>query len=221
MRPQGLPVRREFVRAPRSAALEALQIEPARRLVVVLGGSQGASALNDWAEANMEQLALDGVQVFCVSGPGKRTAREERTFRSREGAPVKSYLVPFCDRMPELLACADVVVTRSGAGTLAELARIGTPAILVPFPHAADNHQAANALYFEQQGGGMVVDQRSLSALTKEVQELVFNDWLLHKFHDNLVRMDRENSLDAMIDDLLALAGAPAAAQPPDELKAA
>jgi len=221
VRPQGLPVRREFVRAPRSAALEALQIEPARRLVVVLGGSQGASALNEWAEANMEPLALDGVQVFCVSGPGKRTAREERTFRSREGAPVKSYLVPFCDRMPELLACADVVVTRSGAGTLAELARIGTPAILVPFPHAADNHQAANALYFEQQGGGMVVDQRSLSALTKEVQELVFNDWLLHKFHDNLVRMDRENSLDAMIDDLLALAGAPAAAQPPDELKAA
>jgi len=221
VRPQGLPVRREFLRVERSAALETLQIEPASRLVAVLGGSQGASALNEWAESCMEQLALDGVQVFCVSGPGKRTAREERTFRSRDGVLVKSYLVPFCDRMPELLSCADVVVTRSGAGTLAELARIGTPAILVPFPHAADNHQAANALYFEQQGGGMVVDQRALSTLTKEVQDLLLNDWLLHKFHDNLVRMDRENSLDAMIDDLLALAGSPVGPKSASELKAA
>jgi UDP-N-acetylglucosamine--N-acetylmuramyl-(pentapeptide) pyrophosphoryl-undecaprenol N-acetylglucosamine transferase len=221
VRAHGLPVRREFHRFPRAEAQETLQIAPARRLVAVLGGSQGAASLNDWAEKNMELLALEGVQVFCVSGPGKLTAREERTFRTREGATVKSYLVPFCDRMPELLSCADLVVTRSGAGTLAELARIGTPAVLVPFPHAADNHQAANAQFFEQQGGGLVVDQRFIAGLTKEVQELVFNDWLLHKFHDNLVRMDQENSLDSMIDDLLALAGVPTAMRPSEELRAA
>jgi len=221
VREHGLPVRREFQRFPRAEALETLQIAPARRLVAVLGGSQGAASLNDWAEKNMELLALEGVQVFCVSGPGKLAAREERTFRTREGATVKSYLVPFCDRMPELLSCADLVVTRSGAGTLAELARIGTPAVLVPFPHAADNHQAANAQFFEQQGGGLVVDQRFIAGLTKEVQELVFNDWLLHKFHDNLVRMDQENSLDSMIDDLLALAGVTTAMRPSEELRAA
>ena len=211
VRAQGLPVRREFRRFPRGAALQALGIEPARRLVAVLGGSQGASALNDWAEQNLAPLALDGVQLFCVSGPGKRAGREERVLHTREGAVVKSYFVPFCDRMAELLSCADLVVSRSGAGTLAELARTGTPAVLVPFPHAADNHQAANAFFFEQQGGGLVVDQRHLAGLTKEVQDLVFNDWLLRKFRDNLARMDQENSLDAMIDDLLALAGLPAA----------
>ena len=218
---QGLPVRREFQRLPRGAALQTLGVEPARRLVAVLGGSQGASALNEWAETNLEQLALDGVQLFCVSGPGKRTGREERVLHTREGAVVKSYFVPFCDRMAELLSCADLVVSRSGAGTLAELARTGTPAVLVPFPHAADNHQAANAQFFEQQGGGLVVDQRRVAGLTKEVQELVFNDWLLRKFRDNLARMDQENSLEAMIDDLLALAGLPAAHAPVPELKAA
>lgn len=221
VRAQGLPVRREFQRIPRGAALQALGIEPARRLVAVLGGSQGASALNDWAEQNLAPLALDGVQLFCVSGPGKRTGREERVLHTREGAVVKSYFVPFCDRMAELLSCADLVVSRSGAGTLAELARTGTPAVLVPFPHAADNHQAANSFFFEQQGGGLVVDQRHLAGLTKEVQELVFNDWLLRKFRDNLARMDQENSLDAMIDDLLALAGLPAANPAESEQKAA
>ncbi|HLP01948.1 MAG TPA: UDP-N-acetylglucosamine--N-acetylmuramyl-(pentapeptide) pyrophosphoryl-undecaprenol N-acetylglucosamine transferase [Opitutaceae bacterium] len=205
VRAQGLPVRREFQRIARGEALRTLGIQPARRLVAVLGGSQGATALNDWAEKNLELLALEGVQLFCVSGPGKRTAREERVLRSREGAEVKSYFVPFCDRMAELLSCADLAVTRAGAGTLAELARIRTPGVLVPFPHAADDHQSANARYFEQQGGGLVVEQMFLATLTREVQDLVANDWLLHKFHDNLARMDQENSLDAMIDDLLAL----------------
>ncbi len=213
VRAQGLPVRREFQRLARGAALEALGVVPARRLVAVLGGSQGANSLNEWAERNLELLALEGVQVFCVSGPGKRTGREERVLRTREGTPVHSYFLPFCDRMAELLSCADLVVSRAGAGTLAELARVGTPAVLVPFPHAADDHQAANARFFEQQGGGMVVDQRFLSGLTKEVLELACNDRLLEKFRDNLRRIDRENSLDAMVDDLLVLAGeAPAPA---------
>lgn len=207
VRAHGLPVRREFQRISRHAALDALQIEPARRLVAILGGSQGASALNDWAEKHLEAFALEGVQLFCVSGPGKRDSREERILRTREGARVKSYFVPFCDRMAELLSCADLVVSRAGAGTLAELARIGTPAVLVPFPHAADNHQAANAAFFERQGGGLVVDQHFLSGLHREVQDLVFNDWMLHRFRDNLHRMDQENSLGSMIDDLQALAG--------------
>ena len=221
VRAQGLPVRREFQRIARGPALAALGIAPARRLVAVLGGSQGATALNDWAEQNLEALALEGVQVFCVSGPGKRTEREERLLRTREGGRVKSYFVPFCDRMAELLSCADVVISRAGAGTIAELARTGTPAVLVPFPHAADNHQAANAQFFEQQGGGLVVDQRFLGSLHKEIHELVFNDWLLHKFRDNLHRMDQENSLEAMIDDLQSLAGQGASPRPRLELQPA
>lgn len=221
VRAQGLPVRREFQRIARGPALAALGIAPARRLVAVLGGSQGASALNDWVEQHLEALALEGVQVFCVSGPGKRTAREERLLRTREGGRVKSYFLPFCDRMAELLSCADVVVSRAGAGTLAELARTGTPGVLVPFPHAADNHQAVNAQFFERQGGGMVVDQRFLGSLHKELLDLVFNDWLLHKFRDNLHRMDRENSLEAMIDDLQSLAGPSTPSRPQLELQPA
>ncbi len=206
VRAQGLPVRREFQRIARGEALRTLGLRPARRLVAVLGGSQGATALNDWAEKNLELLALEGVQLFCVSGPGKRTAREERLLRTREGAELTSYFVPFCEHMAELLSCADLVVSRAGAGTLAELARTRTPGVLVPFPHAADDHQSANARYFEQQGGGLVVEQMFLATLAREVQDLVANDWLLQKFRENLARMDQENSLDAMIDDLLSLA---------------
>jgi hypothetical protein len=105
----------------------------------------------------------------------------------------------------------------AGAGTIAELIRCATPAILVPFPQAADNHQWANARFFEQQGGGIVLDQRYLSELEREVSDVMFNDWLLRKFRANLQRMDHANSLDLILGDLEELArtaGRPAPDRP-------
>jgi UDP-N-acetylglucosamine--N-acetylmuramyl-(pentapeptide) pyrophosphoryl-undecaprenol N-acetylglucosamine transferase len=109
--------------------------------------------------------------------------------------------------MAELLSAADLVVSRAGAGTLAELIRCETPAILVPYPHAADDHQRLNAAFFERQGGGIVVDQAMMGGLQAEVLDVIFNDWLLRKFRANLRRMDRENSLELMLRDLEELAG--------------
>jgi UDP-N-acetylglucosamine--N-acetylmuramyl-(pentapeptide) pyrophosphoryl-undecaprenol N-acetylglucosamine transferase len=115
---------------------------------------------------------------------------------------VHAVFIPFSDRMAELLSAADLVVSRAGAGTLAELIRCETPAILVPYPHAADDHQRANAIYFERQGGGIVVSQTQLGQMRAEVLDIIFNDWLLRKFRANLQRMDRANSLDLMLRDL-------------------
>ena len=97
-------------------------------------------------------------------------------------------------------------MSRAGAGTLAELIRSETPAILVPFPQAADDHQRANAAYFEQQGGGIVVPQTRLGELRAEVLDVLTNDWLLRKFRTNLRRMDRANALELMIHDLEQIA---------------
>ena len=104
------------------------------------------------------------------------------------------------------MSAADLVLSRAGAGTIAELVRCETPAILIPYPFAADNHQAANASYFEQQGGGLVIAETMLSTLKQEVLDVVFNDWLLKKFRTNLHRMSRENSIDVIIGDLETLA---------------
>jgi UDP-N-acetylglucosamine--N-acetylmuramyl-(pentapeptide) pyrophosphoryl-undecaprenol N-acetylglucosamine transferase len=205
-RQAGLPVRREIVRLPLAQARSALGLDPAQKVVVVLGGSQGASSLNAWARAKLEMLALDGIQVYCVAGLGKAEP-ETITSRSRTGTPVKSFFVPFCDRIAELLSAADVVVSRAGAGTLAELIRCEVPAILVPYPHAASDHQRANAAFFERQGGGLLVEEAALGDLHAEVLELVFNDWLLRQFRGNLRRMDRANSLELMLADLEDMAG--------------
>ena len=207
VRPMGLPVRREFARRPVAAARTELGLYPSGKVLAVLGGSQGAAALNDWARRELSALAADGIQVFCLTGLGKDIS-ETLEMKARNGAPVRAIFAPFCDRMATLLSAADLVVSRAGAGTLAELGRCGTPAILVPFPHAADDHQRANAAYFEQQGGGVTIDQTFLATLRAEVHDIIFNDWLLGKFRANLERMESANPLEPMLDDLEALVAA-------------
>lgn len=197
----GCPVRKEIQRLPLQKSRAALGIDENAKLLVVLGGSQGATVLNEWVEKNSESLAREGVSVYCVTGLNKGDERVvEATARS--GSTARAWFVPFTDQISELLSSADLVVSRAGAGTLAELVRCRTPAILIPYPYAADNHQRANAFFFEQQGGGLVLDQSFVGDLHKEVVDIIYNDWLLQKFRGNLQRMDRENSLDLIVDDL-------------------
>jgi UDP-N-acetylglucosamine--N-acetylmuramyl-(pentapeptide) pyrophosphoryl-undecaprenol N-acetylglucosamine transferase len=212
----GLPVRREIARRPRDEARSALGLDPNKRVLVILGGSQGAASLNAWARRELEALAAEGVQVYCVTGLGKGEA-ESLELRPNPGAAVRAVFVPFSDRIADLLSAADLVVSRAGAGTLAELIRCTTPAILVPFPHAADDHQRANASFFERQGGGLVVEQSKIGDLRAEVLDVIFNDWLLRKFRGNLGRMDRANSLQLMLSDLeeIASGAAPSETAPP------
>ena len=213
----GLPVRREFTRQPPAAARAALGLDPHQKVLVILGGSQGSGALNDWVRAHVASLAAEGIQVYCVTGLGK--GRDGGSiFTSKTGAAVRAEFVAFSDRIGALLSAADLVVSRAGAGTLAELIRCETPAILVPYPQAADDHQRANAAFFERQGGGIVVEQTGLAGLRAEVLDMMFNESLLRQFRGNLQRMDRANSLELMLHDLeqlAAAAGAPApGAQP-------
>jgi UDP-N-acetylglucosamine--N-acetylmuramyl-(pentapeptide) pyrophosphoryl-undecaprenol N-acetylglucosamine transferase len=129
---------------------------------------------------------------------------------------VRCWFEAFSDRVGVLMSAADLVLSRAGAGTIAELVRCETPAVLIPYPHAADNHQWANATYFEQQGGGVVVADHALAGLRQEVLDVIFNDWLLNKFRTNLHRMSQENTIDTIVHDLEDLA---AGTPPPRHLR--
>jgi UDP-N-acetylglucosamine--N-acetylmuramyl-(pentapeptide) pyrophosphoryl-undecaprenol N-acetylglucosamine transferase len=151
--------------------------------------------------SHLEALAMEGIQVFCVTGLGK--GRDGVTMlQSREGVPVRAEFVAFSDRVAELLSAADLVVSRAGAGTLAELIRCETPAVLVPFPEAADDHQRANAAYFASQGGGIIVEQSRACDLNREVLKAILDDAVLREWRLNLHRMGRSDPLEMMLDDL-------------------
>ncbi len=213
LRSVGLPVRAEIQPLAAAEARRQLGLNPAQRVLVVLGGSQGSSPLNDWTRRHAQSLADAGVQVYCVTGLGKGS-ESRSTLRSRDGVPVSMVFEAFTDRMAVLLSAADLVLSRAGAGTIAELVRCGTPALLVPYPHAADDHQRANAAYFAAQGGGGVVPQEQLEGLCAEVLATILNDGRLQAYRAALQRMNETDPARMIVDDLEQLARGAAAPAP-------
>jgi UDP-N-acetylglucosamine--N-acetylmuramyl-(pentapeptide) pyrophosphoryl-undecaprenol N-acetylglucosamine transferase len=150
----GNPVRPEFA---------AIGPPPngARLSLLVFGGSRGARSINSAMTAALPQLAAmtPPPRIVHQTGPeGHETVA--RAYAAHPG--VEAEILPFLDDMPRRLAEADLVVCRAGATTLAELAAAGRPAILVPFPFAADDHQRANAEVVRDAGAAVVIDDRDL-----------------------------------------------------------
>jgi UDP-N-acetylglucosamine--N-acetylmuramyl-(pentapeptide) pyrophosphoryl-undecaprenol N-acetylglucosamine transferase len=152
----GNPVRPSLVPVDAGAARASMGLDPAVPVVLVLGGSQGASALNDLA------LAGAGGEVQIILQCGERDAARVSTRSSGLGSFV---VTPFATDPAPLYSAADFCVARAGAMTIAELSRFGLPCILVPYPHAAGDHQTANAAEVERAGGGLLRPEASLDAV--------------------------------------------------------
>ena len=158
----GAPVRPSFSRLPdKHVARERLGLDPARTTVVVLGGSQGARSINEAVAALVTRRTLPpDWQVFHVSGERDYAYMQAEQREPAPGNHVR--LVPYLDDPADAFAAADVVVARAGASTLAELAVTASPAILIPYPFAAEQHQAHNATLFERNGAALVVPDGEL-----------------------------------------------------------
>ena len=204
VRHAGLPVRREIARLPREEACRQLGLDPAKKVLAIFGGSQGATVLNDWARRELPHLAAEGVQLYCVTGLGKGAA-EVQTLTANDRTRVTAVFTPFCDQVAALLSASDLVIGRAGAGSIAELIRCETPAIVLPYPHAADDHQRANAEWFRQQGGGLVIEQTNLPELSREVFALLHDNARLQGIRVHLHRLDHAATLTFILDDLESL----------------
>ncbi len=143
-------------------------------LVVVTGGSQGASSINRATMEAMKELTEDS-QIFVVHQTGAKEEKSVQEFYEEKGFRVLARA--FFSQMPDLFRKAQIVVARSGAGTVAELCTAGTAAILVPYPHATDDHQNANAKQLVNKGGAMMIPDEELSGhrLVSAVRQLKTN----------------------------------------------
>lgn len=164
----GTPVREQFLQPPDT--LPDLPIPPDVPLLAIVGGSQGAVAVNrlirqcapTWLEAG----------IWIVHQTGENDPDVE-SFQHPHYFPL-----PFYNHIAALFQRADLVIGRSGAGTLTELAVLGTPAILIPYPFAANDHQTYNARAFADVGAAKLLPQHSLTPenLTAEVLQLLGSD---------------------------------------------
>lgn len=200
----GNPVRPEFLR-PGGAGTE-----PRRPRVLVLGGSQGAHAIN----VAMVEVALALRQacpdIEILHQTGERDLDLVRRGYAAQG--VEAGVEPFLTGMAHEMRAATVVVSRAGATTLAELAALGVPAVLVPFPGAADDHQRKNAEVLAAAGAAVLIDQASLSTpegrqvLVDAVARVVTSADVREEMGRTMRGFARPDAAEVIVDRLLELA---------------
>jgi UDP-N-acetylglucosamine--N-acetylmuramyl-(pentapeptide) pyrophosphoryl-undecaprenol N-acetylglucosamine transferase len=167
----GTPIRSELQRLDRQTARQKLGLEANGTTMLVMGGSQGASGINQAIIKSLPLLKSAPMQVIHLSG-----TRDERLVADnyrREQIPAA--VAAFHHHMEEVYSAADFAVARSGAASLAELAFFGLPSILVPFPYAADDHQTRNAEIFARTGAAFVLKESDLTPelLSQKIREMV------------------------------------------------
>jgi len=166
----GNPVRAQIAQVPPPAARDFAHAGPLRLLV--LGGSQGARALN---RAVPQAVAALGLPVAVVHQAGEKLLDEARAAYAEAG--VAAQVEPFIADMAAAYAHADLVVCRAGALTLAELCAVGVGSVLVPFPQAVDDHQTRNAEYLVERGAALLLAQDdALATRLREVLDSLARD---------------------------------------------
>lgn len=206
----GNPIRRALRERETTGAAERFGLDPEKQTLFVMGGSQGAAAVNRSVVGALEGLrgCADWLQVLHATG--QPTFEEVRAAYQTSG--IRHCVTPFIQDMASAYAVADLVLCRAGGTSLAEITDAGLPSVLIPLPIAAHDHQSANARLVEQAGAAVAVGQ---DALTPEgtaglVREILGDSERLEAMSAASRRVGRPEAAETVAERLLALAEAEA-----------
>jgi len=200
-----VPLRNRFVPAP---------YQPSERVrVLVMGGSQGALALNQALPEALAACIRDGLPVEVFHQTGRDKDAEVRARYGELGITDQVAIAPFVEDVAAALARADVVIERSGASSVAELCAVGRPGILVPYPFAADDHQRHNAESLERAGGAVCIPQSEATSerLEGELRQLIADPTRRAAMAARSADFGRPDAARAVAVDLFDLASSGAA----------
>jgi UDP-N-acetylglucosamine--N-acetylmuramyl-(pentapeptide) pyrophosphoryl-undecaprenol N-acetylglucosamine transferase len=202
----GRPVRREILTADRERARKRFGLTGDRACLLVFGGSHGARSIN---MAAVEGLGLDSDRDYeVIHVTGRRDFRQVERMLEEAGRPPGYRLLDYEPDLGDCLAVSDLVVARSG-GSVFELAATGSPAILVPYPHATGAHQKANAEWMRDAGAAVIVEDEKLdpAGLRREVSRLLADRELLGAMSESSRDLAREDAADQIADLVIEVAG--------------
>ncbi len=197
----GVPLRAAFERAP-------TPVPGAESRILVLGGSQGALALNETVPRALAGMLGTGRRLRVVHQCGANHIDKTRSLYAELGLADRVQVTPFVSNMAEQLAWADLIVSRAGASTLAEICAVGRASVLVPYPFAASDHQARNAASLAQAGAAVLVQQSDATAerLRREISRLLASPDVLAEMSIKAAERGHPHAAESIARDLLALA---------------
>lgn len=189
----GNPVRQDLqdIGTLRTKGYEHFQLDQTLKTILVFGGSLGARSINTNLASELEQDLPEGVQMIWQVGKGYFEQYKELN-NTQEG---RLKVLPFIDRMDFAYAVADLVVCRAGALTISELSIVAKPAIFIPSPNVAEDHQTKNAVALKANNAGCLLpDKTSKGKILSTAMELFADDKLREQMIRNIAAMARPNA---------------------------
>lgn len=203
----GIPVRRRVFQGERSRALPRFGLSPRRYTLLAMGGSQGALSLNKTLLATLKGSPLPREKLQVLHLTGSEHIAEARRFAAPEGLLYRP--VGYLEDIEDAYAAADLVLCRAGGSTLAELTAMGKPSVLVPYPHATDNHQRTNAEVLADRGAARCVAESELTAdrLSSLLSTMLENPLSLRRMADSARRLGHPAAARTIACELHSMTG--------------
>ena len=178
---------------------ESLGLSKDKKLVVIVAGSLGSATVNEKMLDFLHKVEKEDYEVLYITG---KALYDEFVQNQKFSKNVK--VLPYLDNLPALLKNADLIVTRAGASTMSEILSLTLPAIFIPSPYVANNHQYYNALEIKNNGGGEIIIEKDLTSdkLLSKINEVLLNREVYLKMKENLKKMSMNNSSDLIYNKL-------------------
>ncbi len=196
----GNPIREEILKANAAQARKSLGLSQ-KPFVLVFGGSLGAEKINETMIGVLRKINGEN-KVQVLFGTGDRNYQQINQRLRDENIQLRDdiQVVPYIDNMAQVMAAADLVVARSGAITVSEIAALGKPSILIPSPNVVRNHQEQNAREFEAHGGAAVITEDALTpeTLYKKIMEMVSDPSALVEMGANVQKLAKTDALESI-----------------------
>ena len=205
----GNPVRASVIAGSRERGRAELGVPANATMLLVFGGSLGAKTLNEGMAALKERLlGVEGLHVVQSTGKDGYEAAEA-ALNLTEGERERWHLESYIDNMGDVLAAADLVLSRAGASSIAEIAALGVPSVLVPYPHATADHQTTNARYLTDAGAAVLFGDEEVSgeAFASELLRLVSSASARDAMRASAQGLAQDRAACALADELEKVAG--------------
>ena len=201
----GNPVKKEFFSITRELAKKELNLAEDTRLLLAMGGSLGSRTINQSVAGLSELVADEQIRIILSAGKQQFSTISDSISTGNDKIDIREYIYN-----PQVyMAAADMIICRSGAITCAEVAALGLPSIMIPYPFAAGDHQTYNARAFEKEGAAIIMKDADVSAqsLYDAVMPIIKNQSVLKKMSESAKSLARPMADHDITEQIMTLAG--------------
>ncbi|GJQ57293.1 MAG: undecaprenyldiphospho-muramoylpentapeptide beta-N-acetylglucosaminyltransferase [Candidatus Scalindua sp. AMX11] len=203
IRVTGIPVRKDIIRKKTEKEYKIFGFSRQEKTLLIMGGSQGAQTINRVLLQSLPKLKKMIPELQIIHLTGKLGYGEAKTVYKSVG--IRAFIAEYFEEMSLIYGIADLIISRSGANTVAEIAEIGAPAIFIPYPYATDDHQYWNAHELSQNGGAIIIKQEELNPemMTETIFRLLTNSEKLHEMRGRNKKQSKPFAAKRAVDGIL------------------